>query len=71
LAAGVAEAHVGEPGAGLGGEGMADLVDGSLPCGGIVAEFLDVQQTPVGRKVGRPQRGQVSYFDLKNLGGGL
>ena len=57
--AGITEAHARDAGAGPGGEGIADLADGGLAAGGVVAEFLDVQQTPGGREAGCPQRGQV------------
>ena len=46
--AGITEAHARDAGAGPGDEGGADLADGGLAAGGIVAEFPDVQQTPGG-----------------------
>ena len=36
-----------------------ELGDGGLAVGGVVADFLDVRETPGGREAGCPQRGQV------------
>ena len=57
--AGVAQAQARDAGTGLGDDGTGDLGDGGLAVGGVVAEFLDVQQTPGGLKADCPQRGQV------------
>jgi len=39
--------------------GGAGPADGGLAVGGVVAEFLDGEQTPGGGEAGCPQRGQV------------
>jgi len=57
--AGVAEPQARDAGTGPGDDRIADLADGGLAVGGVVAEFLDVQQTPGGGEAGCPQRGQV------------
>jgi len=56
----LAQAQGRDAGASWGGEGLADLGDGGLAVGGVVAEFLGVQQTPAGLEAGGPQRGQVA-----------
>jgi hypothetical protein len=71
--AGITEAHARDAGAGPGGEGVADLGNGGLAAGGVVAEFLDVQQTPGGLEAGCPQRGQVfePFADAEVIDRGL
>jgi hypothetical protein len=59
VGAGVAEAQARDAGPGRGDQRGGDLGDGGLAVGGVVAEFLDVQQTPGGCEAGCPQRGQV------------
>ena len=59
MGAGVAEPQARDAGAGLGGERLADLGDGFLAVGGVVADCLDVEETPGGGEAGCPQRGQV------------
>jgi hypothetical protein len=46
MGAGVAEADGRDAGPGLGGDGLADLGDRGLAVGGVVADFLDVEETP-------------------------
>lgn len=57
--AGVAEPQAGGAGAGPGGDRLAGLGDDFLAVGGVVADLLDVEETPGGGEAGCPQRGQV------------
>jgi hypothetical protein len=59
MGAGIGQAQAGDAGAGFGGERLADPGDDFLAAGGIVADFLDVQQAPGGGEAGCPQCGQV------------
>jgi hypothetical protein len=59
MGARVTEADGRDGGPGLGGEGLADLGDRGLAVGGVVADHLDVEETPAGCEAGCPQGGQV------------
>jgi len=48
VSAGIAQPQARDPGAGAGGEGLADLAQRGLAGGGIVAESFDGEQSPVG-----------------------
>jgi len=60
VSAGIAQPQARDPGAGAGGEGLADLAQRGLADGGIVAESFDGEQPPVGLEADGPQGGQVS-----------
>ena len=59
VAAAVGEAQTRYAGAGGGGDGVGDGVQGVGAGDRVVAESLDVQQTSVGGEADLPQRGQI------------
>ena len=58
--AGVAEAQARDAGPASGDQRCGELGDGDLAIGGVMAEFLDVQQTPGGRKAAARSAGRLS-----------
>jgi hypothetical protein len=59
LDAPVGEAQARDAGSGGGGDGSGDGGDRGGSGGGVVADFLDAQQAPVGGEADLPQCGQV------------
>jgi len=55
----VGEAQAGDAGSGGGDDGAGDGGDRGGAGGGVVADFLDAQQAPVGGEADLPQCGQV------------